>query len=130
MSKSRISRRKIRKKVPIKLSVKLPHKRVRERFWIIYELEGCQKAINYLTDYYGVCGMKIILNGKMVGRRKSNDCVACYENNRACFTKEGLEKKTILHELFHHLMESKKLEISLCKEERESNSYANQFLRV
>jgi hypothetical protein len=41
----------VRKSQPsssIPLSIKLPSKKVRENFIIIYELEGCKKAVNYL----------------------------------------------------------------------------------
>jgi hypothetical protein len=41
---------------------------MREKFLIIYELQGCQKAVNYLTEYYGVRKMKVILDGKRVGK--------------------------------------------------------------
>ena len=69
MPKSRTSsRRKTRKKPAFNLSVKLPTKRVREKFLITYELEGCQKAVNFLTEYYGVRKMKIVLEGKKVGK--------------------------------------------------------------
>jgi hypothetical protein len=44
--------------------VKVPPRRIREKFLIVYELEGCQKAVNFLTEYYGVRRMKIILNGR------------------------------------------------------------------
>jgi hypothetical protein len=58
--------------------------------------------------------MHIILNGKKVGKRKSNRwIVACYENNKAYFTKEGLEKETVLHELYHHLIKLKGFELPL-----------------
>jgi hypothetical protein len=41
----------MRKSVSVPLSVKLPPKRVREKFLIIYELEGGPKAVNCLTEY-------------------------------------------------------------------------------
>jgi hypothetical protein len=65
MPKSRTSsRRKTRKKPTLSLSVKLPPKRVQTKFLIIYELEGCQKAVNFLTESYEVKKMKIVLDGK------------------------------------------------------------------
>jgi hypothetical protein len=45
---------------------KAPPKNVRENFLIIYELEGCRRAVNYLTDYYGVARMRIVLDGRKV----------------------------------------------------------------
>ena len=65
MPKSRTYSR--RKKATSQLSVKLPPKNVREKFLIVYELEGCQKAVNFLTEYYEVRKMKIVLDGKKVG---------------------------------------------------------------
>lgn len=112
------------KSVSVPLSVKIPPNKIREKFLIIYELEGCQKAVNYLTKYYGVRRMKIILNDKRVGK----ECVAWYDENQACFKKEGLTKRIVLHELYHHLAESRDLEIPLRAEEKEGNYYAKSFV--
>jgi hypothetical protein len=126
MPKSRISsRRKTLKKVPLQLSVKLPPKNVREKFLIIYELEGCQKAVNFLTEYYEVRKMKIVLNGKKVG----NNYLGAYQKNTACFNKDGLNKRIVLHELYHHLIEVRSIEIPLRTEEKEANNYAKSFLK-
>src|SRR5450756_494924 len=115
--------RKARKSVSVPLSVKIPPKRIRERFLIIYEFAGCQKAVNYLTKYYRVRRMRIILNGKKVRK----EWVAWYLENQACFKKEGLEKRIILHELYHHLVASKGFELAIRTEEKEANSYARFF---
>ena len=121
MPKSRTSsRRKTIKKPTFSLSVKLPHKRVREKFLILYELEGCQKAVNFITEYYGVRKMKIVLEGKKVGK----NFLGSYLKNTAYFKKNGLSKQIVLHELYHHLIELKSLEMSLKTEEKEANSYA------
>jgi len=77
--------RKARQSSSVPLSVKLPPKRIREKFLIIYELEGCQKAVNYLTKYYDVRRMRIVLNGRKVGKR----CIGTYFENRAYFKKQG-----------------------------------------
>lgn len=124
MVKSRTTSR--RKKTPFQLSVKLPPKKVREKFLIIYELEGCQKAINYLTEYYSIKKMRIFFNGRKVGR----GCIGCYFENRAYFKKEGLKKNIVLHELYHHLIYSKELELSSCLEETEANNYSNFFIKM
>ena len=113
------------KSVSVPLSVKIPPKKVREKFLIIYELEGCQKAVNYLTKYYGVRRVKIILNGKRVGK----NCVAWYDENQACFKKEGLTKRIVLHEFYHHLIERNSLDLPDKLEEKEANNYARAFLR-
>jgi hypothetical protein len=66
--------------------------------------------------------MRIILNGRMVGKKKSNRWIACYNQNKAYFTKEGLERRIVLHEVYHHLVYSKGLEIASILEEREKQT--------
>ena len=116
--------RKARRTSSVPLSVKLPPKRIREKFLIIYELEGCQKAVNYLTKYYRVRRMRIILNSKRVRK----EWVAWYLENHACFKKEGLNKRIVLHEFYHHLVEVRSLKIPLRTEEKEANHYAKSFV--
>jgi len=106
------------------LRVRIPSKRIRERFLITYELEGCQKAVNFLTDYYGTRRIKIILNGKKVGKHN----IALYYENRAYFTKKGLKKRTVLHELYHHLVYVNSLEMPKTEEEKDANRYARDFV--
>lgn len=84
--------------------------------------------MDFLTEYYGVKRMKIILDGRRVGKTKKNNWVACYSENKAFFTKKGLTKKIILHELYHYLIEAKGLEMPNRKEEKEANDYARKFL--
>jgi hypothetical protein len=107
------------------MRIRVPPKRIRERFLIIYELKGCQKATDFLTEYYGVRRMKIVLNGRKVG----NGDRACYFENKAYFTKRGLKRRTVLHELYHHLAYSKGMEKPERIEEKEANSYAKEFLK-
>ena len=66
------------------MRIRVPPKRIRENFLIIYELQGYQRAVYFLTEYYGIRRMKIILNGKKVGKT----CVARYENKIATSKKE------------------------------------------
>jgi hypothetical protein len=66
---------------------------------LICELEGCQKAVDLLTEYYDVRGTRIRLNSRKVGKE---DIAVSFEN-KAHFTKRGLTKRTVLHELDHHL---------------------------
>ncbi len=70
--------------------------------------------------------MRIILDGRRVGKRY----VAYYLRNRALFTKRGLTKRTVLHELYHHMIEIKGLEIPVRIEEKEANSYSREFLTL
>jgi hypothetical protein len=122
-------RGKARKSPSIPLSVKLPPKKIREKFLIIYELKGCQEATYFLTEYYKVRRMRIILNGRMVPNKKSKRWVAFYYHNKAYFTKEGLNKRIVLHELYHHLVDCNNLELKLRYEEKEANKYGRAFLR-
>jgi hypothetical protein len=107
------------------MRIRVPSKKVREMFLLIYELEGCQKAVNFLTKHYGIRPMRIVLNGRKVGK----SYVAYYFQNRAYFTKRGLNRRTVLHELYHHLVYAKKLDIENRIEEKEANSYSKGFLR-
>jgi hypothetical protein len=108
------------------MRIRVPSKKVREKFLLIYELEGCQKAVDFLTKYYGVRRMKITLNGRRVG----NGDIALYFQNRAYFTKRGLNKQTIIHELYHHLVYADGLEVSQRTEEKAASSYARDFFRL
>jgi len=111
------------------MQIRVPPKKIREKFLIIYELQGAQKATNYLTEFYGVRRIGIVFDGKRVGKRKSNRWVACYLNNRAFFTKEGLSKRILLHEFYHHLVSVKRCELKQRIEEKEANAYAKFFLK-
>jgi hypothetical protein len=103
----------------------IPSRRVIEEFLLTYELEGCQKAVNFLTRYYGIRRMKIILDGRKVG----NGDEACYDRNVAYFTKRGLNRSNVLHELYHHLACVNGWEMSERKEEMEANRYTRNVLR-
>jgi hypothetical protein len=102
------------------MRIKVPSKKVRERFLLIYELEGCQKAVNSITEYYGVRRMRIVLDG----RRAGNGNIASYFENNAYFTKRGLTKQTVLHELYHHLVYVNGLDISKRTEEKDADRFA------
>jgi hypothetical protein len=106
------------------MRIRVPSKKVCERFLLIYELEGCQEAVNFLTRHYRVRKMRIILNGRKVG----NGDIAVYFQNRAYFTKRGLTKRTVLHELYHHLAYVNGLNEVKTEEERAANSFARGFL--
>ena len=111
------------------MQIRIPRKRVREAFLLIYELKGCQKAVGFLTEHYRVKRMKIIRDGKRVGTRKSNGWLACYSENEAFFSRQSLNRKNVLHEFFHHLVDSNGLEMPIRKEEKEANGYSRKFLR-
>lgn len=68
--------------------------------------------------------MRIRLNRRKVG----NGDIAVYFQNRAYFTIMGLKKRTVLHELYHHLVYVNGLGMTKTKEERAANSYTRDFL--
>ena len=117
--------RKAQRSVSVPLSVKLPPKRIREKFLIIYELEGCQRAVDFLSRYYGIRRMKIFLDGKRVGQKY----VAYYENNIARFKIKGLTKRTVLHEFYHHIANAKGFDMTLTEEERRARLYSRNFMQ-
>ena len=77
------------------MRIRIPSKRVCDRFYLTYELEGAKKAVEVLTRYYRIPKMKIILNGRRVMRA----CEADYFEGVACFTKKGLKKRNVLQEI-------------------------------
>jgi len=103
----------------------IPSKMVIEEFLLTYELKGCQKAVNLLTGYYGIRRMKIVVDGRRVG----NGDEACYEDYTAYFARKGLNKRNVLHELYHHLSYVNDWDVSEGKEERRANRYARKVLR-
>ena len=107
------------------MRIRVPSKRVLERFRLTYELEGAQKGTDILTKYYRIPKMKIIVDG----RRVISGCDGVYFENTACFIKKGLNKRNVLHELYHHIMENLQFEIPEKKEERETSRFVKEFLR-
>lgn len=103
----------------------IPSKKVCEEFLLTYELKGCQKAVNLLIKYYGIRRMKIVVDGRRVG----NGDEACYYENKAYFTRKGLNKRNVLHELYHHLSYVSNWDISERKEERQANRYARKVMK-
>ena len=73
--------------------LRIPSKRVCERFHLTYELKGAQKGIDVLTEYYKVRMMKITVHGKVVRRGYDAD----YFQGIAVFTKKGLNRENVLH---------------------------------
>jgi len=107
------------------MKIRIPSKKVCEKFNLTYELKGAEKAVQVLTEYYGIPRMKIILNGRRVMRA----CKCDYFEGIACFTKKGLSKKNVLHELYHHIVENKSLEMSRRKEEREASRFVREITK-
>jgi len=69
--------------------------------------------------------MRIVLNGRKVGK----NCIGYYLENNTYFKKVGLNRKTVLHELYHHLVAVKRLEMPLRKEEKEAKDYPRCFFK-
>ena len=107
------------------MKIRVPSKKVSERFHLTYELSGAQRAVDVLARYYGIRKMKIVRNGKKVG----NGYEASYNGNVAYFKKEGLNKTNVLHEFFHHIIYIRKLETTESAEERGANRFAREILR-
>ena len=96
-----------------------------KQIYLILMLQGAQKAVDFLSEYYGVRRMRIILNGRKVG----NGDDACYFKNKAYFTKRGLNKRNVLHEFYHHLIETKGLELPERVEEKQANMFASELVK-
>jgi hypothetical protein len=107
------------------MKIRIPSKKVCEEFLLTYELKGAQKGVDVLTKYYGIRRMKIVVDGRRVG----NGDEACYEDYAAYLTKKGLNRRNVLHELYHHLAYVNDWDVSEGKEERQANRYARKVLR-
>jgi len=112
------------------MKIRIPSKKVCEEFRLIYELEGCQKAVNFLTKYYRIRRMMILVDGRRVMRTKTHKTyLAHYYRNRAYFTRRGMNKRNVLHELYHHLVDVKGIEMPRWKEEREANLFVREVMK-
>ena len=107
------------------MKIPIPSKKVCERFHLTYELKGAQKGVDVLTRCYKIRRMKTILDG----RRVANGYVCQYWKNKAYFTKKGFTRRNVLHELYHHLVEVKGIEMPEKKEERLANAFAKEVVR-
>jgi hypothetical protein len=105
----------------------IPSQRVREEFYLTYELKGCQKAVNVLARYYRIRRMNVVVDGRRVG----NGYDASYEcdSHTAYFKKKALHKRNVLHEFYHHLAYAMDWDVSERREEREADRYANRVWR-
>jgi len=67
------------------MKIRIPSKKVCEKFHLTYELEGAQKGVNVLTEYYRIPKMKIILDGRKVMK----GYVCDYFEGTACLLRQG-----------------------------------------
>jgi len=101
----------------------IPSKKIRKEFLLIYELEGAQKAIDFLAKYYKIKRMRIVLDGRTVAR----NYLAYYLENTAYFKNTSLKKRVVLHEFYHHLIHNN--QILSKREEQEANDYARKMIK-
>ena len=107
------------------MKIRIPSKKVCEKFHLTYELKGAEKAVKVLTEFYGIRRMKIIVDGRRVMRA----CEADYFEGIACFTRKGLNKRNVLHELYHHIVEANEIEMSKMKEEKIAGLFVREVMR-
>lgn len=69
--------------------------------------------------------MKIVVNDRKVG----NKYEAQYFEGKATFTKQGFKKINVLHELYHHLVESYGLDMPRRKEERLARKFTVEVMK-
>lgn len=67
--------------------------------------------------------MKIVVDGRKVNRRWA----AQYYQNKAYVSKRGLNKRYVLHEFYHHLVDVKGWDLPSRIEEKDANHYAREF---
>jgi len=108
-----------------RMKIRVPSKNVREKFHLTYELKGAQKGVDVLTEYYRIPKMKLVLDGRKVMKGSLCD----YFEDIACFTKKGLKRRNVLHELYHHIVTNKGMEISEKKEEREASRFVRAVIK-
>lgn len=63
----------MRKAYNIPLHVRLPPKTIRMKFLVICELNGAQEGVNFLTNYYGIRRMKIVLMEREWEKERATD---------------------------------------------------------
>jgi hypothetical protein len=106
------------------MRLRLPSRNVCERFRLAYELEGAQKGVDVLTTYYRIPRMKIKVDGREF--RKTDQA---WQSGRARFRKRSLKKGVVLHELAHHLISYKGLEMTRTEEERQADEFARKIVK-
>lgn len=105
--------------------LKIPSKKVCQEFHLTYELKGAQKGVDVLTRYYRIRRMRIIVDGRKV----ANKYVCQYYDNKTYFKKKAFNRRNALHELYHHLVEVKGIEMSRRKEEKEASLFVREFVK-
>ena len=107
------------------MRIRVPSKCAIESFHLTYELNGVQNGADVLTGYYKIQQMKIAVDGRRVTRGYDG----VYFENAAFFTKKGLNKRNVLHELYHHIVANMGFELPESTEEREADRFANRIIK-
>jgi hypothetical protein len=68
--------------------------------------------------------MKIVVDGRRVG----GNYLAAYEDNVSYFKKSSLNKRTMLHEFYHHLVNNGR--VTSEGEERKAENYARKMIKI
>jgi hypothetical protein len=112
------------------MRLRFPSRKACRLFHLTYELEGAQRAVNYLTRYYRVKRLKLVVDGrKVIATRAHKKYAAHYYRSRAYFVKKFLKRKIVLHELFHHLIDQKQITMPLRQEERDAERFARFVMK-
>jgi len=112
------------------MRLRFPSRKVCQRFDLIYETQGCQRAVNYLTRCYEVGRLALIIDGRKVVTTKAHKKYAAhYYKNKAYFVRRYLSKRTVLHEVFHHLVDQKQITMPLRQEERNAERFARFIMK-
>lgn len=105
-----------------------PPKEVCRDFLWLYKYVGMQEACNLLTGYYGIRKMKVVTDSKKVkkkiGRKRWYACY-CPDERKAYFKRS--RRRDVLHEMFHHIVEVKKLKMEK-NEDRAADSFTKEIL--
>jgi hypothetical protein len=96
----------------------------------MYELKGAQRGANVLTSYYGVRRLKLVVDGRKVLTTKAHKkYMAHYYRSSAYFVKRFFNKPTVLHELYHHIVDAKRITMRLREEERNAERFARFVMK-
>jgi predicted SprT family Zn-dependent metalloprotease len=109
------------------MKIRVPSKRVCEEFRLIYELRGAQAGVDFLTEYYGIRRMGIIVNGRRISKKKS--WRAEYYRAKGYFKRSTLNKSLVLHELAHHIVACDGLKVKRAREEKLANDFVRNVIK-
>jgi hypothetical protein len=109
------------------VKIRTPSKKVCSEFRLAYELNGAQKGVDVLTGYYGIRRMKVVVDGRRISKKKSWQAEYC--RGKGYFKKRRLNRRLVLHELYHHVVECMELDMTRTQEESLANEFARKVAR-